>query len=78
MFYGYREGMEPDLEDEDLQLIPHLVDMVVVPKLTGVLPYHTGILLMSVHSISRPAARCVGPSFCHADEQSRLAHSEVG
>ena len=30
MFYGYKEGVEPDPGDPDLQLIPHLVDRVVV------------------------------------------------
>jgi len=35
MFYGYREGEEPDSSDEDLQLIPQLVDKVLVPRLTG-------------------------------------------
>ena len=35
MFYGYREGEEPDSSDEDLQLIPQLVDRVLVPRLTG-------------------------------------------
>lgn len=35
MFYGYREGCEPDAEDEDLQLIPRLVEAVILPKLTG-------------------------------------------
>ncbi len=35
MFYGYREGSEPDPEDEDLQLIPRLVETVVLPKITG-------------------------------------------
>ena len=36
MFYGYREGEEVDPSDEDLQLIPHLVDKVLIPRLTGV------------------------------------------
>ena len=36
MFYGYKEGVEPDPGDPDLQLIPHLVDRVVVPKITGI------------------------------------------
>ena len=35
MFFGYSEGREVDPEDEDLQLIPNLVDLVVIPKLTG-------------------------------------------
>ena len=35
MFFGFSEGQEVDPEDEDLQLIPNLVDLVVIPKLTG-------------------------------------------
>ena len=35
MFFGFSEGREIDPEDEDLQLIPNLVDLVVIPKLTG-------------------------------------------
>lgn len=35
MFFGFSEGRELDPEDEDLQLIPNLVDLVVIPKLTG-------------------------------------------
>ena len=35
MFYGFREGEEPAVDDEDLQLVPRLVDKVVIPKLTG-------------------------------------------
>ena len=35
MFFGFSEGWELDPEDEDLQLIPNLVDLVVIPKLTG-------------------------------------------
>jgi GC-rich sequence DNA-binding factor len=36
MFFGFSEGREVDpAEDEDLQLIPNLVDLVVIPKLTG-------------------------------------------
>ena len=35
MFYGYREGEEVGPSDEDLQLIPHLVDKVLIPRLTG-------------------------------------------
>ena len=35
MFYGYREGTEPDPHDEDLQLIPRLVERVVIPKITS-------------------------------------------
>lgn len=38
MFFGFREGQEVDPADDDLQLIPNLVDLVVVPKLTGKLP----------------------------------------
>ena len=37
MFFGFGEGgrdVDPE-NDEDLQLIPNLVDLVVVPKLTG-------------------------------------------
>ena len=37
MFFGFSEGsqdVDPD-DDDDLQLIPNLVDLVVVPKLTG-------------------------------------------
>ena len=35
MFFGYREGEEPDPDDEDLQLIPRLVTKVVVPRIAG-------------------------------------------
>ena len=35
MFFGFSEGREVDPEDDDLQLIPNLVDLVVIPKLTG-------------------------------------------
>ena len=36
MFYGFQEGgVEPDPDDEDLQLIPNLVDKVVIPRITG-------------------------------------------
>ena len=35
MFFGFSEGQDLDPEDEDLQLIPNLVDLVVMPKLTG-------------------------------------------
>lgn len=35
MFFWFSEGRELDPEDEDLQLIPNLVDLVVIPKLTG-------------------------------------------
>ena len=34
-FYGYRNGNDLDTSDEDLELIPKLVDLVVIPKLTG-------------------------------------------
>ena len=32
MFFGFSEGQEVDPEDEDLQLIPNLVDLVVIPN----------------------------------------------
>ena len=35
MFFGFREGEEPDSSDEDLQLIPQLVAKVVVPRIAG-------------------------------------------
>ena len=35
MFYGFQEGEEPDSRDEDLSLIPKLVESVVLPKITG-------------------------------------------
>ena len=35
MFYGYRNGNDLDTSDEDLELIPRLVDLVVIPKLAG-------------------------------------------
>ena len=35
MFYGFKEGEEPQSDDEDLSLIPKLVDKVVIPRLTG-------------------------------------------
>ena len=35
MFYGFKEGEEPRADDEDLNLIPKLVDKVVIPRLTG-------------------------------------------
>ena len=35
MFYGYRNGNDLDTADEDLELIPRLVDLVVIPKLAG-------------------------------------------
>ena len=35
MFYGFREGHDLDPSDEDLQLIPQLVDQAVIPKITG-------------------------------------------
>ena len=35
LFYGYREGEEPSLSDQDSQLLPRLVDKVLIPKLTG-------------------------------------------
>ena len=35
MFFGFNEGQDVDPGDEDLQLIPNLVDLVVIPKLTG-------------------------------------------
>ena len=38
MFFGFDEGQDVDPEDKDLQLIPNLVDLVVIPKLTGKLP----------------------------------------
>lgn len=38
MFFGFNEGQDVDPEDEDLQLIPNLIDLVVIPKLTGKLP----------------------------------------
>ncbi|CAI8017357.1 PAX3- and PAX7-binding protein 1 [Geodia barretti] len=34
MFYGFREGEEPDLSDPDTRLLPELVDRVIVTKLT--------------------------------------------
>ena len=34
MFYGFREGEEPDLSDPDTRLLPEMVDRVIVPKLT--------------------------------------------
>lgn len=39
MFYGYRNGTDLDTSDEDLELIPRLVDLVVIPKLTGILQH---------------------------------------
>lgn len=39
MFFGYREGEEPDPDDEDLQLIPRLVAKVVVPRIAGLLQH---------------------------------------
>lgn len=39
MFYGYRNGNDLDTSDEDLELIPRLVDLVVIPKLTGILQH---------------------------------------
>ncbi len=35
MFYGFIEGIEPEQDDQDLLLIPNIVEKVVVPKLTG-------------------------------------------
>ena len=35
MFYGFREGEEPDPSDPDTQLLPELVDKVIVTKLTS-------------------------------------------
>ena len=35
LFYGYRQGEEPNPSDEDTQLLPRLVDKVLIPKLTG-------------------------------------------
>ena len=35
MFFGFSEGREVDPEDDNLQLIPNLVDLVVIPKLIG-------------------------------------------
>ena len=35
MFYGFLEGVEPERDDEDLLLIPRIVEKVVLPKLTG-------------------------------------------
>lgn len=35
LFYGCREGEEPDPSDQDSQLLPQLVDKVLIPKLTG-------------------------------------------
>lgn len=34
MFYGFREGVEPDPNDPDTRLLPELVDRVIVTKLT--------------------------------------------
>ena len=35
MFYGFLEGTEPDRDDEDILLIPNIVEKAVLPKLTG-------------------------------------------
>ena len=35
MFYGFREGEEPDLCDPDTRLLPELVDRVIITKLNG-------------------------------------------
>ena len=34
MFYGFREGVELDLDDPDTRLLPELVDRVIVKKIT--------------------------------------------
>ena len=35
MFYGFQEGEDPERDDEDVQLVPNIVEKVVLPKLTG-------------------------------------------
>ena len=34
MFYGFREGVELDLDDPDTRLLPELVDRVLIKKIT--------------------------------------------
>lgn len=35
MYYGFQEGVGLDMDDDDVQLIPSLVEKVVLSKLTG-------------------------------------------
>ena len=33
--YGYHEGEEPDITDNDIHLIPQLIDRVLISKING-------------------------------------------
>ena len=35
MFYGYKEGEPVDRDDDDIKLLPAIVDKIVIPKLSG-------------------------------------------
>ena len=45
--YGYHGGKD-NIEDEDLKLIPHVIEKVLLPKLTGTFD----LLLFSVTRVS--------------------------
>ena len=35
LFYCYQEGIDPDPSDDDVHLIPQIIDRVIVSKLTS-------------------------------------------
>ena len=39
MFYGYRDREELQPDDNDIKLIPSIIEKVLLPKLTGILIY---------------------------------------
>ncbi len=43
MFYGFLEGAEPERDDEDILLIPNIVEKAVLPKLTGEIVFDNGL-----------------------------------
>ncbi len=43
MFYGFLEGAEPERDDEDILLIPNIVEKAVLPKLTGEIAFDNGL-----------------------------------
>ncbi len=81
MFYGYREGEEPDADDEDLQLIPRLVETVILAKITGKTPGYDrdsldALLTVFLPSL-RPAPGCLGSAVCLPDSKSSWPVEEV-
>ena len=83
MFYGYENGTDPDPSDQDLELIPQLVEKVVVPKLTGqgrvcvcVCAWLNVMTLPPLPLASPPnslTAGCVGPTILLADAEGSAA-----